>query len=183
MQQEDEEDYNFDHVERELSESPAIINFCYREQGFVTAKGNPHDISSVQGIAEKDLCYVNRSTGTGTRLLFDKELAKYNISVDAICGYANEAARHLDIGLEIVSGRADVGLAIRPVAETLGLGFVPLKYERFDLIIPRAFYFDKPVQQFLATFMTPEFRELVDSMPGYNLQRSGRVLYRGDDKK
>jgi len=180
LMQDDGEDYNFDHTERELKSAPAVVNFCYREQGIVTRVGNPLNITTIRDIADKQLRFVNRATGTGTRLLFDKQLAAANVPPDTVQGYGNVVGRHLDVGLEVVSGKADAGLAIRPVAEMLGLHFIPLRRERFDLIIPHSYYFNKPVQQFLSLLTTPEFQKLVESMPGYDLQRSGRVVFRGD---
>jgi molybdate-binding protein len=73
---------------------------------------------------------VNRPLGTGTRLLLDRELDKAGVKGEKIDGYGHEVQRHLDVGLEVLSGRADAGPGIRPVAALLKLGFIPMKKSR-----------------------------------------------------
>lgn len=176
-------DYNFSAAAKELDEQPAVVNFCYREQGFVVAPGNPLGFTEAEDILRKKLTVVNRPLGTGTRLLFDTQLASVGADQQAVVGYGNEVSRHMDVGLEVLSGRADTGMAIRPVAAKLGLGFVPVQWERFDLIIPKEHYFDKPVQMFLGLLSEPEFHKLAASMEGYETTKSGRVVYPGEAVK
>ncbi len=175
-------DYNFAHAAQELDEKPAMINFCCREQGYVVAAGNPHGIAGAEDIVRKRLTVVNRPVGTGTRLLFDTQLAAVGAEPHTVPGYATEAARHLDVGLEVLAGRADAGMAIRAVATRLGLGFVPVQWERYDLIIPKDRFFDKPVQQFLALLGTAEFQADAAALTGYDVSRTGRVVYPGEMK-
>ena len=58
--------------------------------------------------------------------------------------------------------------------------FVPLQRERYDLLVPRAGYFDKRVQLFIAMLGDPRFRSLTDDLDGYDLSKSGRVVFPGD---
>lgn len=173
-------EYNFDTARRILDDTPAVVNFCIREQGYLTAPGNPHAVRDARDIAALGLRVANRPQGTGTRLLFDAELAKHDVDPARVPGYAREFAGHVDVGMEIVSGRADVAPCIRAVAGLLGLGFVPLQRERYDLLVPRARYFDKHVQLFIAMLTDPRFRALTDDLDGYDLSRSGRVIFPGD---
>ena len=110
--QEDEEEYNFDYAFQELDLIPAVVNFCRREQGILVAQGNPKNISSVADLAGPGVRMVNRPLGTGTRLLLDREFKKAGIEGEKIDGYGAEVHRHLDVGLEIVAGRADAGPGI-----------------------------------------------------------------------
>lgn len=181
LMQADGSEFNFDHARRELGDAPAVVNFCIREQGYVTAPGNPHAIRDAGDIASKGLRVVNRPHGTGTRLLFDSELARAGADPQRIPGYETTVARHLDVGLEVLSGRVDAGPCIRAVAGLLGLGFVPVQRERYDLLVSRARYFDKPVQLFLGMLADPRFRALTEGLDGYDLSRSGRVVFPGDN--
>ena len=108
--QDDESEYNFDFAFKELNEMPAVVNFCRREQGLLVPKGNPKNITSVADLAAPEIKIVNRSLSTGTRLLLDKELKKAGINGEKIEGYTTEVSRHLDVGLEILSGRTDAGV-------------------------------------------------------------------------
>src|SRR5210317_810350 len=147
--QEDESEYNFDFAFKELDEMPAVVNFCRREQGILVPKGNPKNIATVADLARPGIKIVNRSPSTGTRLLLDKELKKVGINGEKIEGYATEVSRHLDVGLAILSGRADAGPAIRAVAKLLDIDFIPLRWERFDLMIGKEHFFDEGIQRFL----------------------------------
>lgn len=173
-------DYNFGHARRELEEAPAVVNFCIREQGYLVAPGNPNAVRDAGDIARKGLRVVNRPLGTGTRLLFDTELSRVGADPARIPGYGIEVRRHLDAGIEVLAGRADAAPGIRAVAGLLGLGFVPVQRERFDLLVPRARYFDRGVQLFLGMLVDARFRALADGFEGYDLAKAGRVVFPGD---
>ena len=59
---------------------------------------------------------MNRPLGTGTRLLLDYEITKSEVAAGSINGYDTEVSRHLDAGLEVLSGLVDAAPAIRAVA-------------------------------------------------------------------
>jgi putative molybdopterin biosynthesis protein len=106
---EDESEYNFAFASEELGNLPAVVNFCRREQGIIVRKGNPRKIYGVADLGKPGLRIVNRPQGTGTRLLLDRELNKAGVKGEKIEGYTHEVQRHLDVGLEVLSNRADAG--------------------------------------------------------------------------
>ncbi|MBW1912495.1 MAG: helix-turn-helix transcriptional regulator, partial [Deltaproteobacteria bacterium] len=174
--QDNEQEYNFGFAREELEQIPAVVNFCQREQGFLLAKGNPKEIKEVADLGKSGIRIVNRPLGTGTRLLLDGELQKAGIEGDRIEGYTRELQRHLDVGLEVLSGRADAGPGIRAVAGLLDLDFLPLRWERFDFIILKKRFFDQGVQLFLGILRSPDFQESVKELAGYDLSRSGEMV-------
>ena len=118
--QDDEKEYNFDFVSNEPgAASPVLVNFCRRQQGLLVAKGNPEKIFSVSDLGKPKVKIANRPKGTGTRLLLDREFKKAEIEPSGIKGYDKELRSHMDVGLEILSGKADAGLAIKAVASLL----------------------------------------------------------------
>lgn len=175
--QEDEKDYNFEFAVSELENMPAIVNFCRREQGLIIQKGNPRSIKTFADIGKPGIRIVNRPLATGTRLLFDKELSKVGIRPEKITGYDVEVARHLDAGLEVLSGRVDVAPGIRIVAKLLDLEFIPLRWERFDLLISKDKFFEKPVQLFLGLLHEEKFQAMVEPDSGYTLDITGKVVF------
>ena len=177
LMQEDEREYNFDFAAEELGQMPAIVNFCHREQGLLMANGNPKGIKGIAGLGASGIKIVNRPRGTGTRLLLDAELQKAGINGNEINGYTVECQRHLDVGLEIMSGRADAGLGIRAVAGLLDLDFIPLRWERFDFIIRKDRFFDPGVQLFLGILRNPDFEESIRGLAGYDLNYSGEMVF------
>lgn len=179
--QDDEDEYNFDYALQVLKMMPAVVNFCRREQGLLVQRANPKNIGSVADLAQKGITIVNRSLGTGTRLLLDHELNRAGIRGEKVDGYLHEVQRHLDVGLEVLSGKADAGPGIRAVAEALGIGFISLRWERYDLMISKDRFFDEGIQGFLSLLHEKAFRELADATAGYDLQFSGRMVFRGNN--
>ncbi len=177
LMQDNGEGYNFDFADREFDNMPAMVNFCKREQGLLVAKGNPKKIHSVADLARPGLKIVNRSNTTGTRLLLDRELEKAGIKGNDIAGYHHEVAKHIDIGLEILSGHADAGPAIRYVATLLDLDFIPLRWERYDLLIDKNRFFDQGVQLFIGMLHENDFTEAAAAFAGYDLSISGKMVF------
>ena len=177
LMQQNEKEYNFDFAEKELRHLPAVVNFCQREQGILLPKENPKGIANVADLGRSGIKIVNRSLGTGTRLLFDVELGKAGIRGDQIDGYERELPRHLDVGLEVLSGRADAAPGIRAVAGLLGLSFIPLRWERFDFLILKDRFFDRGVQLFLGFLHESAFRDLAGELEGYDLNLCGKVVF------
>lgn len=175
--QDDNQEYNFDFAEQELEKTPVFMNFSRREQGIVVQKGNPHNINTITDLARDGIRIVNRPLGTGTRLLLDCEIAKSEISVKEIKGYEMEMSRHIDTGLEILAGRADAAPAIRAVAGMLDLDFIPLRWERFDLLISRDHFFEQPIQKFIGILHDKEFVKLAESFDGYDISLRGKMVF------
>ncbi|PID72299.1 MAG: DNA-binding protein [Desulfobulbus propionicus] len=181
LMQEDESDYNFQFAAQELSFMPVVVNFCQRSQGLLFRKDNPYNIRSVADLGQKDLRMINRPLGTGTRLLIDKELKKFDLAGEKITGYDAEVTRHLDVGLEILSGRADVGPGIEAVAGVLDLGFLPIRWERFDFLISRHNFFERSIQQFLGLLEQDEVRKAMAGMVGYDNAMAGKIVFQVEE--
>ena len=175
--QDDETDYNFQFAASECEQMPVLVNFARRQQGLLVRRDNPLSIFSVADLGKPGLRLVNRSLGTGTRLLLDRELDKAGLRGDRISGYDHEVARHMDVGLEILAGRADVGPAIEAVAGALDLGFVPLRWERFDLLVSREVFFEEPIQSFFGLLQSDPFRAMARALPGYDVSQAGKIVF------
>ncbi len=176
--QEDEKEYNFEYVFKEFKEPPpALVNFCKREQGLLVATGNARGIKGISDLNQPGIKIANRPIGTGTRLLLDRELGKSGIRGSQIKGYDCEFRSHLDVGLEVLSGRADAAPAIRPVAHLLGLDFVPIRWERYDLLISKDSFFEQGIQLFLGLLHEATFRKLAQELEGYDLSLCGKMVF------
>ena len=154
-----------------------IINFAYREQGFVVAPGNPQSFRGFGDLAREDLSFVNRQKGSGTRKLLDFHLHQLGIPDSTVNGYQQELESHFAVALAVLRGEADVGLAIRCTAAALSLDFIPVKEERYDLVIPQDRLKQPPVQRVLEAICSPEFRETSQKMPGYSFRDTGRIVF------
>lgn len=176
--QDDDEEYNFDFVSQELAgELAAVVNLCRREQGILVAKGNPKTIQTVADLGRAGMTIANRPAGTGTRLLFDRELQKAGLTGKQLNGYKREFRSHLDVAVEVLTGRVDAAPAIRPVADLLGLDFVPLRWERYDLLMSKKRFFEQGVQLFLDLLREPAINDLVQGLNGYDLRLCGKMIF------
>lgn len=176
--QENGKEYNFDILDQQLNALPVVVNFCRRRQGLIVAKGNPRGIAQTADLGQPGLQVVNRRLGTGTRQLFDYELRNAGLKGAAIAGYEDEAQRHMDVGLAVLSGRVDAGPGIQAVAEQLGLDFVPWRWERYDLLIRKERFFSEPMQRFLGLLHEERFHRIASAYQGYDTSISGKMLFR-----
>ncbi|GAB4409415.1 MAG: molybdopterin biosynthesis protein [Anaerolineae bacterium] len=168
-------EYNVPYIRRTLGSLPAlVVTFVHREQGLIVAPGNPLGIRSFDDLPR--VRYVNRQRGAGTRVLLDYELQKRGISPEQIEGYEREEFTHLAVAAAVASGSADCGLGIRNAAMALELDFVPVGYERYDLVIPRAFADLPMIQHVLSLLHDDEFRAAVAAQPGYDVTEMGREV-------
>jgi len=176
--QEDDQEYNFEFATQEFErEAPVLVNFCRREQGLIVEKGNPKGFKGISDLRKPGIKIANRPAGTGTRLLLDKELDKVGIKGTEIEGYEREFRSHLDVGLEVFAGRADTALTIMPVAGLLGLDFVPLRRERYDLLVSKDRFFERGVQLFLGLLHETQFRDIAQKLEGYDLNLCGKIVF------
>ncbi len=157
--------------------NPVVVNLFHRELGFVVAPGNPHDIRTFADLAKGGVKYINRQEGAGTRLLLDHHLQQLEIEGTKIAGYENEVFTHFEVGLSILSREADVGIATSSIAKLLGLGFVPITRESFDMIMDKSVFFGKGVQALLEILNSDKFKTRVAGLGSYDFHKSGRILY------
>ena len=52
-----------------------LVRFVDREQGLILPRGNPAHVRSLRDVADRNLRFVNRQRGSGTRLLIDRMIA------------------------------------------------------------------------------------------------------------
>ncbi len=175
-------EYNISFIKRFLADTPLqLINLCYRQQGLIVAKGNPLNITGFSDLADpdKNISFINRQNGAGTRLLTDKTLADQDIAPDAISGYEHEEYTHMSVAAAIASGSVDCGMGILAAANALHLDFVEVAEERYDLIIPEIFLNDPKIEQLLQLVReSDEFKQSVHKLGGYSLRDSGKVMYK-----
>jgi putative molybdopterin biosynthesis protein len=170
--------YNIPYLSSCLSNVKAVIvNLFKREVGFLVSPGNPHNIKGFEDLIKEDVRFMNRQPGSGTRVLIDHNLERLGITSADISGYKNEVYTHFDVGLSILSGEADVGIATSAVSKLLGLQFMPITWESFDMVLDQSTFFKKELQAFIDVLNSREFRKSVKKLTGYDFKDSGKVLY------
>lgn len=164
------------NVQNFLPADAVVVALFYRELGLVLPPGNPKRIRSIRDLVRPKLRFVNRQTGSGTRIYIDQELARARLSVKHIAGYDDTVSTHMEAGLRVLRGEADVTLATRTTAELLRLKFVSLTRERFDILVRKERFFTKGMQTLLGIVGSREFRERVAALGGYDVTESGRIV-------
>jgi len=172
-------EYNIPFLERFLpGHALELVTLVEREQGLIVAPGNPKKIFTVEDLLQPGVSFVNRQRGAGTRLLLDFWLKERNIASSGIAGYEREEYTHLAVAAAVSAGSADAGLGVFAAAKGMGLGFIPLAKERFDLAIPAASFADERLVRLLGVVRSAEFRARVAALGGYDVEKTGQVIYR-----
>ena len=171
--------YNIPDIKKNIPQvSLALVHLAQREQGILVARGNPKSISGLKDLVRAGVRFVNRQAGSGTRVLLDHELKKMSLDPAAIAGYEREEFTHMAVGVAIVSGLADAGLGVRAAAVALGLDFIPVGNEEYDLVVARSFYESDRGAKLLKIIRSSAFKQSVTELGGYDAKRAGEVLYR-----
>jgi putative molybdopterin biosynthesis protein len=169
--------YNLSYIRRYLPEVPVkAVNLVLRDQGLIVRKGNPKKISGIEDLARPDVAFINRQGGSGTRILLDYRLKGLGIEPEAINGYRTEEYTHMSVAVAVLSGTVDAGLGIFAAARALGLDFVPVVTEQYDLIIPEIHFGSERIRILLDIIRSKGFRKRVSALGGYHVERTGEVV-------
>ena len=156
-----------------------VIEWARRHQGLIVASGNPAKIKGIDDLGKRDLRIATRQQGSGSALLFAKLLADVGLSIEDLNFAGDPVNSETDIAVAVREGKADVGLAIEAVVGDEGVNFVPLLWERFDLVVRRVEYFELPFQSLLSFARTEQFRARAALLKGYDTTRTGTVVFNG----
>jgi len=170
-------EYNISYIKEYLPDVPVIVvALIFREQGLMLPKGNPKAIRNLSDLTREDVIFINRQRGAGTRVLLDYHLKDMGISNETIRGYEREEFTHLAVAAAVSSGLADCGLGIHAAAAALGLDFLGLFQERYDLVIPKTHYESSLLTPLLEILKDQDFRQAVDVLPGYDTSIMGEII-------
>lgn len=171
-------EYNLAYLKKYLGETPAVLmNLVLRDQGLIVPKGNPKHIQGLEDLNRADVTFINRQRGSGTRVLLDYRLKQLGIDPERIKGYQREEFTHMTVAAAVAGGTADTGLGIYAAAQAIGLDFLPVGSERYDLLILGEYWETPHVQHLRALLNDESFRREVSGLGGYDVQLMGQILY------
>lgn len=168
--------YNAPHARRLLGANVCLVTFSIWEQGLMLRPGNPRGIHQVADLARPGLRLANREVGSEARALLEAELGRAGLEPTAIPGYEAVVRSHLAAAEAVAAGLADAAIGVRAAAQALGLTFIPLARERYDLVIPTRFLELPPLQALLETLHSPLFRLEVEALGGYDVSPMGELV-------
>ncbi|MBS7642076.1 molybdopterin biosynthesis protein [Candidatus Bathyarchaeota archaeon] len=168
-------EYNIPFVRKLGLNNIILIRGYLREQGFVYRSGIGC-ITSIGDIIDKSLNFVNRNPGSGTRILVDllleEEARRRGLEIDElknmVRGYNFEVKTHEAVAYIVSKGIADVGVAIRYVAERYNLAFTHINYERYDLVV-RKDSLGKNIARQLVEQIDRLASRFIEYFPGYKI--------------
>jgi putative molybdopterin biosynthesis protein len=170
--------YNITYIKKYLANKDmALIKGVNRIQGIMVAKGNLLNIQSLKDIASRELKFVNRQRGSGTRLFLDYNIKQLGINTSDITGYEREEFTHLGVAAAVAAGDADCGLGILSAANLMNLDFIPLGNEEYDFAIPKDFINLDMIQEFINVITSFEFKNELDKLGGYDCTNIGKIIY------
>ncbi len=177
-------EYNVSYIERYLKGTPLrLVQLAMRQQGLLVRPGNPKGIRGIEDLLRPEVSYINRQAGAGTRILIDYCLKQAGLSSEGIRCYDQEEFTHMAVAVNVLSGRADAGMAIYASAKALQLDFIPIAEERYDLVIPESSWGDSKTQVVLDIIVSGSFRRMVAELGGYDVSASGTVVGIWDGEK
>lgn len=160
--------YNDSFIERFAgNEKWERVLVFYRTQGIIVQKGNPKNIRTFEDLCAKDNVFSNRQPGAGTRVLFDHLLKQAGKPPSEIKGYEQQCTTHMEAANRVFTGLADATLGIKSAADALGLDFIPLAEEPYELVIPAKYMDHHAIAALLESLDDSEWRRTVESMGGY----------------
>jgi putative molybdopterin biosynthesis protein len=173
----DTEEYNISYIRKLLVGFPYIvINLVTRAAGLYVQKGNPKEINDWSDLKRTDVRIVNREKGSGARILLDEQLRLREILSEEVHGYANEESNHLGVAGKVATGEADVGVGIEKAAYLVGVDFIPLIQERYDLVMVKSPQNLDWIELVKLILCSEAVKNELRSIQGYDLSLTGKVL-------
>jgi molybdate-binding protein len=169
--------FNVPFVQRLLpGRSMLVFNLVRWDAGLIVARGNPRKLRGVEDLARPDVTLVPREAGAGAQKMLERMLGRAGLAAGDVTLRGPVAAGHMDVARAVSMGVADAGVSIRSAAIALGLDFLPLAEERFDLIVSKDLSDDPRVIQLLDTLSSRTFRRELESLGGYGVRESGHLV-------
>jgi putative molybdopterin biosynthesis protein len=169
--------FNLPFLSKEYpDEDFAVVTFARWEEGLVMAPGNPKGVHKVEHLARKNVRFVNREPGSGSRALLERLLERDGIETAKVNGFDRIAYGHLAAAYCVLAHEADVCLATRSAAQTFGLDFIPLHSERYDLVMRRRTADLPAVKGFLDVLQRATLRRKLEVLAGYDTSETGALV-------
>ncbi|MHA2294332.1 MAG: molybdopterin biosynthesis protein [Candidatus Hodarchaeales archaeon] len=169
-------EYNKPFVDKwNMQERVNLIKGYSRLQGLYVPKGNPKKIKTLEDLVDRNITFLNRNEGSGTRTLleilvsrldFQKYQSKEKVK-ELIKGYNSVAYSHSATANAVAQNRVDVSIGIKFYADLLDIDFIPLSNEEYDFIVRDDSQLKPPIRKLLDLFHSSEFRLNVKNNIGH----------------
>ena len=152
----------------------ALVTLVHRSLGLILPASNPQEVSTLSDLTRPGVRFVNRQTGSGTRVWLDARLKASDIAPAAVAGYEREEATHTAVARAVHEGEATVALGIHAAAAAYDLDFVALTRERYELVLPEKVHSTLPARGLVEVIQSARFRKTVAALGGYDTVDTGQ---------
>lgn len=174
----DTDQYNVPYVRRILSGHRFIIvNMLSRLAGFYVQPGNPKQINSWKDLTKPGIRMINREKGSGARTLIEEQFRIHGIACKDVPGYEREEANHLAVAGVVARKEADVGIGIEKAASLVGVDFLPVVRESYDLVVMKTKENESLIRYIVEVLQSASFQKELEAIGGYDLRHTGQVVY------
>lgn len=171
-------EYNIPYIKRILVGFPyVVVNLLSRWEGFYIKKGNPKNIKTWSDLIRPDIQIVNREKGSGARVLLDEKLRVEGISSQKVKGYKLEETSHIGVASKVAMGEADIGIGIEKTAQIVGVDFIPIIEERYDLVMLKTPENEEFMKFLMDILQSDSFQQEIQTIGGYDLSLTGKIIY------
>lgn len=167
--------WNVPIIKKHLTHMPVVLmEWVQRERGLIFKDRNKNKNITLDTFKGQRL--VRRQIGSGAEQYLNYIFKTQNLTYDDFqeteIAYSENDAVTL-----ILSELADLTLGLKSEAVKYNLSFIPLVTERFDLVINRKFWFEKPFQDLLEFCKTENFKIIASKLEGYNIHNLGKIHF------
>jgi len=168
-------EWNVSIVKKNLDKHHFVLmEWAKRDRGLIFKDDGQSKKSCINDFLGKRM--VTRQNGSGSEnylkfFLKNKNLDFSDFTSTEIAFTENDAV------MLILTGQADLTLGLASEAEKYSLQFIPIVTERFDLVINRKSWFEKPFQKLINFCKTQEFSDMASKLRGYNIKNLGKIYF------
>jgi putative molybdopterin biosynthesis protein len=171
-------EYNLPYIKKILVGYPfVLINLLLRKAGFYVKKGNPLNLTSWTDLNRENVKMINREKGSGARILLDEQLRIHGIPSKNIIGYENEETNHLSVASAVSTGMADVGVGNEKAAKIVGVDFIPLITEQYDIVMIKSPESERLINAVREILSSQQFLSELLSLGDYDTSHTGKIIY------
>lgn len=164
------------HYTRWLPDEPlTVIDIARRRLGLMVRAGNPQEVFRLRDLARSDVRFINRQSGSGTRLLLEVLLRQEGVDPAGIAGFEQGEFTHAAVAAYVASGMADVGFGLEPPARQFRLDFIPVITERYFLLCRTAAIDTPVIRRVIEALRDPAMQTQLAALPGYDPADSGKL--------
>jgi molybdate-binding protein/DNA-binding transcriptional regulator YhcF (GntR family) len=155
----------------------ALVTLAQRRIGLILPAGNPDGVRGLEDLSRPGLRFVNRQPGSGTRVWLDARLRQMGIDQVSIQGYQESKVTHSAVARAVAEGLAQAGIGLEAAALSMGLDFVFLMHDRYDLVLPGEAMREEAVKALVGWLNEAKTRQVLQTLGGYDAHETGQVVW------